>query len=73
MMSIAARCGALSPYLQATKHTAKNLVFPGAKELVPAAGKAEERRLRCRVGGGIERRDVTIKLTYLKHNILPSY
>lgn len=45
MMSLAARCGALSPYLQATKHSAKNLVFPGVKELVPAAGKAKDRQV----------------------------
>ncbi|TMS05295.1 Cytochrome b-c1 complex subunit Rieske, mitochondrial [Larimichthys crocea] len=37
MMSIAGRPGALSPYLQATKHTAKSLLLPGATELVPAA------------------------------------
>lgn len=46
MMSIAARCGALSPYLQASKHTVQGLALPGAKELVPAAaGKAEQQRL----------------------------
>lgn len=67
MMSIAARSGALSPYLQATKHT-KSLLFPGAKELVPAAGKTEEGRLRGGVGG-----DVTIQLTYSKHSVLTSY
>ncbi|XP_071382629.1 cytochrome b-c1 complex subunit Rieske, mitochondrial-like [Centroberyx affinis] len=39
MMSFAARCGGLSPYLQATKHSVK--VFPGAvKDVVPAAGAA---------------------------------
>ncbi|KAE8296544.1 Cytochrome b-c1 complex subunit Rieske, mitochondrial [Larimichthys crocea] len=37
MMSIAGRPGVLSPYLQATKHTAKSLLLPGATELVPAA------------------------------------
>ncbi|XP_069561348.1 cytochrome b-c1 complex subunit Rieske, mitochondrial-like [Brachyistius frenatus] len=37
MMSLAARTGAMSPYFQATKSTVKSLVFPGAKELVPAA------------------------------------
>lgn len=43
MMSLATRCGALSPYLQATKHKAKNLVLPGVKEFVPTAGKAKHR------------------------------
>ncbi|GAA6215932.1 cytochrome b-c1 complex subunit Rieske, mitochondrial-like [Lates japonicus] len=37
MLSIAARSGVLSPYLQTTKHAVKTLVFPGAKELVPAS------------------------------------
>ncbi|XP_029289322.1 cytochrome b-c1 complex subunit Rieske, mitochondrial-like [Cottoperca gobio] len=37
MMSIAARSGALSPYMQATKQTVKSLVSPGAQHLVPAA------------------------------------
>ncbi|XP_018519580.1 cytochrome b-c1 complex subunit Rieske, mitochondrial [Lates calcarifer] len=37
MLSIAARSGVLSPYLQTTKHAVKSVVFPGAKELVPAA------------------------------------
>lgn len=43
MMSLAARSGALSPYMQATKHTVKSLTIPGAKQLVPAAGKGELR------------------------------
>ncbi|XP_026167366.1 cytochrome b-c1 complex subunit Rieske, mitochondrial-like [Mastacembelus armatus] len=43
MMSIAARSGALSPYLQATKHTVKSLVLPGAKDLVPAAASGATR------------------------------
>lgn len=38
-MSLAARCGVISPYIQTTKHKAKNLVIHGAKEWVPAAGK----------------------------------
>ncbi|XP_051238777.1 cytochrome b-c1 complex subunit Rieske, mitochondrial [Dicentrarchus labrax] len=37
MMSIAARTGALSPYLRATQHTTKSLLSPGTKELVPVA------------------------------------
>ncbi|XP_068595637.1 cytochrome b-c1 complex subunit Rieske, mitochondrial [Brachionichthys hirsutus] len=37
MLSMAARFGGLSPYLQTTKHRVKNLVFPGAKELVRIA------------------------------------
>lgn len=40
MMSLAGRTGAVTPYLKATKHTFKNLVLPGGKELVAAAGKA---------------------------------
>uniref|UniRef100_A0A3Q3EQK4 Ubiquinol-cytochrome c reductase, Rieske iron-sulfur polypeptide 1 n=1 Tax=Labrus bergylta TaxID=56723 RepID=A0A3Q3EQK4_9LABR len=39
MMSIAARPGALSPYLQATKLSVKSLLAGGAKQLLPAAGK----------------------------------
>lgn len=37
MMSVAARCGALSPYLQATKQSAKVLATPGAQERLSAA------------------------------------
>ncbi|XP_073328054.1 cytochrome b-c1 complex subunit Rieske, mitochondrial-like [Pagrus major] len=43
MMSMAARPGVLSPYLQATKHAVKSLLCPGAKELVPAAAPATVR------------------------------
>ncbi|XP_067357451.1 cytochrome b-c1 complex subunit Rieske, mitochondrial-like isoform X1 [Channa argus] len=41
MLSTAARFGPLSLHVQATKHTVKTRVFPGAKELLPAAGKTE--------------------------------
>ncbi|KAF3854524.1 hypothetical protein F7725_022579 [Dissostichus mawsoni] len=37
MMSIAARSGAITPYMQATKQTVKSLLSPGVKTLVPAA------------------------------------
>ncbi|XP_049429394.1 cytochrome b-c1 complex subunit Rieske, mitochondrial-like [Epinephelus fuscoguttatus] len=37
MMSIAARPGVLSPYMQATKHIVKRLVSPGAKDAVSAS------------------------------------
>ncbi|XP_041795386.1 cytochrome b-c1 complex subunit Rieske, mitochondrial-like isoform X1 [Chelmon rostratus] len=60
MMSIAARSGALSPYLQATKHTTKSLVFPGAKELLPAAGKAVDGRVAT--PGGIRLAHTDIKV-----------
>lgn len=45
MMSLASRSGVIFPYLQATKQTVKCQLFSGAKELVPAAGKAEKRTL----------------------------
>ncbi|XP_031713656.1 cytochrome b-c1 complex subunit Rieske, mitochondrial-like [Anarrhichthys ocellatus] len=37
MMSMSARAGALSPYLQATKQTVKSLRSSAAKDLVPSA------------------------------------
>ncbi|CAG5958317.1 unnamed protein product [Menidia menidia] len=43
MMSAVVRHGVLSPYYQATKHTVKSLVFPGAAELFPAAAPAGTR------------------------------
>lgn len=49
MMSMAARPGALSPYLRATKHTVKSLLCPRAKELVPAAGKGEDGRFASNI------------------------
>lgn len=58
MMSIASRSGAFSPYLQATKHTVKSVVFSGAKELVPVAGKAEKRRGSTLAISGAELRDI---------------
>lgn len=40
-MSTVIRPGVFPPYYQVTKHGVKSLVFPGAKELLPAAGKDE--------------------------------
>lgn len=37
IVSVAARSGALAPYLLGAKHTAKCLMFPGVKGLMPAA------------------------------------
>lgn len=66
MMSLATRCGALSPYLQATKHKAKNIVLPGVKEFVPTAGKAKH---RYEASGGVELCEIVFKIS--KHfNIL---
>uniref|UniRef100_A0A3B3VNK2 Cytochrome b-c1 complex subunit Rieske, mitochondrial n=1 Tax=Poecilia latipinna TaxID=48699 RepID=A0A3B3VNK2_9TELE len=45
MMSTVIRPGVFSSYYQVTKHGVKSLVLPGAKELLPAAGKDEQTHL----------------------------
>lgn len=42
MLSLASRCGVISPYLNATKQTAKSLKFSGVQKSVSAAGKAKD-------------------------------
>uniref|UniRef100_A0A3B4X9T7 Cytochrome b-c1 complex subunit Rieske, mitochondrial n=1 Tax=Seriola lalandi dorsalis TaxID=1841481 RepID=A0A3B4X9T7_SERLL len=69
MMSIAGRSGALSLYSQATKHTVKSLVFPGAKDLVSAAGKGESLRLSTLVRAVTELRHVTRKLDIVTSSV----
>lgn len=42
MLSLPSRCGVFSPFLSATKQTARSLVFSGAQKSVAATGKIKD-------------------------------